>query len=178
MNRRALLRSAAPFVVTVYVGGCSIFTTTTTNGVTTVTLNVAKINQYAQAFASGVATVLGVPGVSVLLGVYLAPFQAIENAVVMDIAAFNAATGGSATLTFDATSVPASINSLIADGKSILTTIQTALPQTAIIGTLMDAVNAVQTIYDLFVALLPSTTVSAALPPMTEAKALAVLGVK
>jgi uncharacterized protein YceK len=174
LNRRTLLSATA----LLGLAGCGIVTTNTTNNVTTVTVNVAKINQYAQAFAAGVATVLGVPGVSALMGQYLAPFTAIENAVVTDIAAFNAATGGAATLTFDASSVPASITSILNDGKNILTTIQTALPQTALIGTLMDAVNAVQTIVLLFEALLPAATVSAPLLPMPEAKALAVLGVK
>ena len=175
MNRRSLLLGATALGM----AGCGIVTTTTTNGVTTITINVAKINQYAQAFASAVATVLGVPGVAVLLGPYLTPFQAIAGAVVQDIAAFNTATNGAAVLTYDSTSIPSAVTSVLNDGKSILSTISQALPQTAIVGTLMSAVNAVQTIVMLFEALLPTVAASRAAipPPMTEAQALAVLGV-
>lgn len=184
MNRRTLLTSAAPVIaLSGLIVGCSVLTETTTNGVTTITINVAKVNQYAEAFASGVATVLGVPGVALMLGVYLAPFQAIAGTIVQDIAAFNTASGGQSVLTFDATSVPAAVNSILADGQKILNTIANALPQTTIVGTLLSAIDAVQTIVLLFEAMLPATVGAtfAAVPrigPMTEVDALAVLGVR
>ena len=175
MNRRTLLL-AIP-VLPVALTGCNLITTTTTNGITTVTIKVGAVNQYAQAFAAGVVTVLGIPGIAPLFGAYLAPFTAIENAVVQDIAAFNAASSGAAVLTFDANSVPASVTSLLNDGRTILTITGNALPQTALTGRLLDVLNAVQTIVMVFEALLPAGLVGAAMPPLSEAQALAVLGV-
>lgn len=178
MNRRTMLAGASVFAL----AGCGIFTSKTdpVTHVTTYTMDVAKIDKYAQAFKSGVATVLSVPGVEALLGVYLVPFKAIEGIVVQDIAAFDTATGGLATVDYNSSSAQAAIDSLLNDGKKILTTIAAALPQTAIVGTLMSAVNAVQTIVLLFEALLPGTVAASrasVTPPMTEAQALAVLGV-
>ena len=110
---------------------------------------------------------------------FLTTVEVAESMALQDLAAFDAATNGQLVLTFDATSVPASITSILDDGRAVLTAIQTALPQTAIIGTVLDAVNAVKTIVMLFEALLPSFgAVAASRAPMSEAQALAVLGVK
>jgi len=171
MNRRTMLLS----IPALAVAGCGIVTTTTTNGVTTVTINVAKIDSYAKAFGAFTSAVAGVPGIAP----FLTTVEVAESMALQDLAAFDAATNGQLVLTFDATSVPASITSILDDGRAVLTAIQTALPQTAIIGTVLDAVNAVKTIVMLFEALLPSFgAVAASRAPMSEAQALAVLGVK
>ena len=179
MNRRTLLTTMIGGGTLGALAGCGIVTSTTVNGVTTVTINVAKIDQYGTALASFTASVAGVPG----LGQYLVPVEAIETVVLQDVAAFDAAAGGQTVLTFDANSIPAAINSILADGKSLLTTIGKALPSSVIVGTVLEAFNAVQTIVLLVEALLPVDTklAAAAAPrplPMTEARALAVLGVR
>jgi hypothetical protein len=177
MNRRTFLASAGiAGGLAGLLAGCGIFTITKTNGVTTVTINVAKIDQYGNALASFTASVADVPGI----GAYLVPVKAIENVVLQDVAAFDAAANGQTVLTFDANSIPASINSILADGKILLTTIGKALPQSAIVGTVLEAFNAVQTIVMVIEALLPVDTklAAAAAPrpfPMTEGRALAVL---
>ena len=171
MNRRALLATTmlAP------LAACGVVTSTTTNGVTTVTINVAKIDSYAKAFGAFTSAVAGVSGIAP----FLTTIEVAESMALQDLAAFDAATNGQLVLTFDATSVPASVTSILDDGRAVLAAIQTALPQSAIVGTVLDAFNAVKTIVMLFEALLPSFgAVAASRVPMSEAQALAVLGVK
>lgn len=160
------------------LSGCSLFTTTTTNGVTTVTINVAALTAYGQAFINGASLIGSLPGIATspvgLIIVGLAPV------VSADLAAFSKAANGALTLSFDSTSIPNAIQSLLKDGQALATDAQAALG--AVAGTALTTAqtyfNAVQTVVALFNAALASAGVAAApLTPMTEAEALATLKV-
>ena len=96
-----------------------------------------------------------------------------------DVAAFDAVTHGSATFTFDETSVPASIKSLLADGRSILTDTQDALGAAAKTGPVATYLAALGTIVSLFEATAGvAGATPGARPTMTEGAALAALKVR
>ena len=182
MLRKEFLRQSA--LASVWgLMGCNVVTTTTTNGTTKVTINVASVDKYGQAFKIGVQTFLGFPGVSTLLGSYLEPFAAIVATVTTDLAAFDNAAAGQVEFDITTSSALTLVTSILAAGQKALALVQTALPQTAIIGTILNWLNAMQTIVELFMALLPGIAgakvrdgVLATVAPMEEKQALAVLG--
>ena len=151
-----------------------IITSTTTNGVTAITVDVAKVAAYAQALQNGARQLAG-------LGIASAGFNAsmllAANVIATDAQAFSDAAGGKLVLTYDGTSIPAGLASIFADGQKILSGGTAALPQTAIIGTVAAIFQAVQTVVGLIETFLP-IALAATPRPMTEAAALAVLGVK
>lgn len=180
MNRRCFLRATSALIPAALLGACGAVTTTTTGGITTVSVNVAKIDAYAQAFQNAGNTILGMPGMAAMLGPYALVASQVTAAVATDIAAFDKAAGGQTTLTFDATSVPASINSVLADGQKLLTTIRAGLPQTAVVGTVATYINALATVVSLFEAMVGTAPAAAIMgaTPMSEDTALTILRVQ
>ena len=174
IHRRALLGASALLPL----AACGIVTTTTTNGVTTITVNVARVDAWAQAGANAATLIADLPGIAATPA--SVAILGIVALVKLDAGAFDKAANGQTVLTFDANSVPASIASLASDARTLLGDARAALPNVA--STAMnDAqtyVNAVQTLVSLFDATVGGVKVGAVPAPMTEAQALAVLGVK
>jgi hypothetical protein len=175
-HRRWVLFAAA---ATAALSGCGAISTTTTGGVTTLTINVAQLNAWGQAFSNGAKLISGLPGI---LGTPagLAIF-AITTAAASDLAAFNVAAGGSVSLKFDRTSIPAAVQSLANDGQTLLTDSVGALGNvaTTAMTTAQTYVSAVQALVSLFQAALGVAPVAAmrGATPMSEAHALATLNV-
>ncbi len=180
ITRRHGLTMTAAAMPAALLAACGAVTTTTTSGITTVTVNVAKVDAYAQAFQNAGNTILGMPGVAGLLGPYATVASNVTAIVTTDIAAFDKAAGGKTVLTFDATSVPASVNSVLADGQKLLTTLRAGLPQTAIVGSLGTYLNALATVVSLFEAMIgaPPAAATRGITPMPEGVALTILGVQ
>ena len=180
MNRRHLLRTTALALVAAPIAACSVFQSTTTNGVTTITVNVAKLDAYGQAFINGGTMLLDLPGISTLPAA--AAVATVLAVLKTDIAAFDTATQGQATLTFDATSVPAAVQSVLADGKTLLTDARSVLgtAEQAAASTAQTYIDAIQTVVSIFSATIGQITAGAraGAVPMTETQALAVLRVK
>ena len=176
MYRRSLL-AGVPLLGA--LAGCSLFTSTTTNGVTTLTMDVARTDTFVQALVSGLSQLAMLPMVPVP---YQASFAAISAMILKDVAAFDAAAGGKITLKFDSASIPKEVDSVVADAQSILTTMAAALPQTALVGTVLQIVSAVKTIVLLLEAMVPplvpasATRAMGSVPVMPEATALTILG--
>jgi hypothetical protein len=177
MNRRAF---CALLAVAPAVAACDAFTTTTTNGVTTITVNVAKLDAYGQAFINGANLLLSLPGVSTLPAAAL--ITAILGVLKTDLATFDASAAGNVTLSFDSTSIPAAIQSVLTDGKTLLTDANSVLgsAEQAVVSTAQTYINAISTVVSLFAAEIGQMTVGAAMgaAPMSEAQALSVLGVR
>ena len=114
-TRRIALLSAASLLA---LAGCSAVTSTTTNGVTTITVNVADIDDWAEAFLNAAGLILALPGIAA--GPTGIAITAVLAVIKADLAAFNAASGGNVTLTFNSTSVPAAIQSVLTDGQTLL----------------------------------------------------------
>jgi hypothetical protein len=177
ISRRAVLIGTSAMIP----AGCGIITTTTTGGVTKISINVAEVDAWAQAFVNAGNLIYGLPGVAGLLGPIGSVVQIVVKMVAADVMAFDKSAGGVTDLTFDATSIPAALNSILADGRKLLATVQGALPQIGAINNVSTYANALATIVSVVEAALGVSPVSmraGAVSPTAEAAALAVLGVK
>jgi hypothetical protein len=172
-TRRIALLSAASLLA---LAGCSAVTSTTTNGVTTITVNVADVDAWGQAFLNASGLILALPGIAALpVG---AAISAVLAVIKTDLAAFDTASGGNVTLTFNATSVPAAIQSVLADGKTLLSDaagVPGAVTAT-VQATASEYVQALETVVSTFAAAIGQITAGAS--PMSLGQALSVLKVK
>jgi hypothetical protein len=176
MNRRAFLATTGLAAV----GALAACATTTSNGTTTLTLDTAKVDSYAQAALSGITLVASLPGITGTP--QAAAVTALAPVVSADLKAFDASTNGALTLTFTAASVPAAVQSVLNDINTVLAAVRTAVTQvgTAQMATAQTYVDALQTIYAVFTAAVGTPVAGVALSskPMTEAQALATLQVR
>ena len=176
IRRRHLLATLPLMSAAAMLGGCAV---STVNGVTTVTLNLNTLESYSIATKNGVATLLSIPLIATALG---SAKIVMINAVVADmaaqVAALNAANKGVATLVFTANSVPAAVAAFEADAKAIMSDVVVVAGSLAgsLASNIVTTVDALQTILALAEAV-AATTASATMPKMTQAQALAVLGV-
>jgi hypothetical protein len=173
LTRRTLV-SAIPGIAA--AGALAACSSTTTNGVTTITLNVAQANSWAQALLNATTLVAGLPGI---VGTPPAlAVMAVEPLISADLTAFNTAANGQIVLTYDRTTPAAAVTSLAADGQKLVSDVQAAIGNVASaqLSVAQEYLAAVKTIVSFFQAAVGS--VAAAAPSgMTEARALAVLKV-
>lgn len=109
ISRRALFRGAAGLAGVAALGACTI---TTTNGVTTVTVNVKTVVSDVNVALGVAKTAMGFVGIpSTVVTVVDAGIATINGA----LSAFQNSAGDSLTLTFNSNSVPDALTSLIAD---------------------------------------------------------------
>lgn len=182
LSRRAALRGTALSVAALaLLTRCGAVTENTTNGVTTITVNTAQINAWGQAFVNASKLVASLPGITgTTTGVAI---LAVGTVVGADLTAFNTAAKGSLSLTFNSTSIPAAVTSILTDGSTLLTDSKAALSDVAATATTtaQTYIDAVETVVSLFQAAVGSVAVGAALgatSKMTEAQALATLKVQ
>jgi hypothetical protein len=120
MKRRALLAASALLPI----AACTISTSGTT---TTVTVNVADIDNYGQVAVSAVGTILSIAAVASAIG---APAVAIINAASAALAAslkdFDKACNGSLTFSLDNASLKSAAQSVAGDMAAVLTDLQSA----------------------------------------------------
>lgn len=120
MNRRNLL-STLPVLA---IAACGV---TTVNGITTATLDTAKINNYAQAFTAVLTTVITAPAIMSLLGPNLVAAEAGLAAVKLAATELATLTGGSLSVSIDTTKVQATVTSLLNSVQTVLTLVQSAI---------------------------------------------------
>ncbi|MDE2342903.1 MAG: hypothetical protein KGL63_05840 [Betaproteobacteria bacterium] len=177
LNRRSLLRASALTFPAIALAACTI---STVNGVTTLTISVAQVVAWGTAFDNVAKTVAGLPGIPAAVS---ASATALAITIASNLAAFHKAAGSNVNLTFDRTSVPAVINSLLADGKTLLADLQGVLTGVAQADAAMvqEYINAISTLVSVFEAALGSVAAKVAIKagtvPMTEGAALLVCGV-
>ncbi|MDE2105622.1 MAG: hypothetical protein KGL39_50815 [Patescibacteria group bacterium] len=127
ITRRAAL-ALFPLSAAGVVAGCGVISTTTTNGVTTVTINVPTAEAYISGVAALASTLIGFPPVGAALG--LAAVQIINTVLAQinsAIPALNQAAGGSVKFTFDTTSAPAFIGALEADVSTVVKSVEAVI---------------------------------------------------
>ncbi|MGG6429384.1 hypothetical protein ACQ5TV_05310 [Acetobacter ghanensis] len=197
LSRRSFLRTSTLLGATALTA-CAV---TTTNGVTTITLDVAKVKAYGQAGLNAAATVSSFLSAFPALAPYAAAISVADTALSGALKAFSDAAGSTLTINYNdaswqtrvssvlsgMTTVAGAINSAIAGSGSILSA--------TVIADAKTADNALVTIISVFEALLGISStrapvrarmtrdmvfVGASNPAtgMTEAQALAILGVK
>lgn len=183
LSRRALGGISTAAILT--AAGLAACTTTTTNGVTTVTINTKTVDSYAQVGISAVATMLSIAAVASVIG---APAIVIINAASTALAgtlkALDTATSGSLTFTYDGTGAKAAFDSVLADVGTVLTDMQESVApieaklSSADASTVATVINAVATAYNLLQSLISSvSSVKApATAPMSEAAMFRAVG--
>lgn len=177
VSRRNLLRSAILVAPAGLLAGCAI---TSANNVTTVTLNLATIDDYATAAENAATLLLGFAPITGALGTAgVATAAALVAAIKTGISALDARYAGQATFSFSTASVPAALSALQADITSLFAGFKTAIDSLggSIPARVINDYNAFQTIAAL-VEVIASLAVKATPLPMTGTQALAVLGVK
>lgn len=182
-SRRNFLRSAGLLACGTALAACTI---TTSGNVTSVTLNVAKVDAYAKAAQNFANTILSVPLVTSALG--SGPVVLINAAVTNIVAAidqFDSAANGAVTVSYDSSSVKTAVNSIISDlqtvlsyGKQAVSGIENTEATADTLSKVNTAISAAETILSLMTALIVSVGSARVAPlPMSEAAALSVLGV-
>ena len=173
LSRRNLLRGSA-LSCGALLAGCAV---STTNGVTTITLNVATVDTYAKAVSLAGSVLLGLSVFTGPLGVAgTAAATVALAAVAKGISAFDVATAGQVSISFTSSSVPASLASVEADCMQFLTYVQEGVTAagTSLPANVKPYIASLETIIPLLVAL--TSTIGAVPTPMTEKQALAVVG--
>jgi hypothetical protein len=181
LSRRGALRASSALAALGLLARCGVVATRTTNGVTTVTINVAKVNAYAQAGSNFAAAILSEPLIATFIAPYAAVITAAQTLIMTDLTAFDAAAGGSVTLTFNAASIPLFISSVLTDMETLLGDVMKALPASAIVGTVeanIEALSALISLFEAMIGVMPAAAKPGAAPPMSETDALKVLKVR
>ncbi len=175
---RSIGRRGVLLLGTAGLAVCGIIGTTKTNGVTMIMINTASVMSWAKAFESAANLITTLPGIAgtptgATIGV-------MATLIAADTAAFAKATGGALMLTFDSTSAPAAITSLLADGEKLLAASQAALGGVAssVMSQAQLYVNALSTIAAIFQAAMGTAPLGASERQMTEADAMTVLHVR
>lgn len=178
LSRRTLVGSSV-LGVPLALAACGMITTTTTGGVTTLTVNLTALTDYVQAAKNGAAILLISPLIAAALGpVKVGLIEAAIANAAAQVAALAKANKGVATLTFTANSAPAAIVAIQGDAATILdagsvmfgsfkSTLGTQIQQT---------VDAFITVVDLMKAA-GASAVAAPKTPMSAKAALSLLGV-
>lgn len=147
----AVALAAAPLM------GCTI----AKNGsVTTLTLNVAKVDAYAKAAENFADTILSLPVVSAALGDKATVIKTLASRIVSAISSFDSAAGGAASVSYDNSSVKAAFASILDDFSQIVSLVKSALSNiestsatSGALSTATTATNFAETILSLLQAL-------------------------
>jgi hypothetical protein len=170
MNRRILLRTAA-LGAPLLAAGCAV---STLNGVTTVTVDVATVNSYAQAVETAGRALLAISYIAGPLGTAgVALAETAIAAVASAVQAVDKLSGGKASFSYASTSVPAAITALAADAAQVLAFVGAAVskaPAGAVTSRVQAVVAALSTVVALIQAFVSS--VATAPLPMTGPEAI------
>jgi len=166
--------------------------TCTTNGpITALTINVAEVNAFAQAAANGAAMVEGDP---LILAAITAAAPGIPQLILLAVnglaaatAAWNVATSGSATVTYDGTTITSAFQTVSADVQQVATQLGAAVAAVPSAGnkvlagttaTIVDVSNAVKTAVSFLQAMVASVGAPlGAAAPMARVQMFATLRV-
>jgi hypothetical protein len=198
LSRRSFLRSS----VLAGAAALTACTVTTTNGVTTITLDVAKVKNYGQAGLNAAATVTSFLSSFPALAPYALAITAAETALSGALSAFSTAAGSTLTISYNDATWKTRVDSILSDLDALAAAIESAVAgsgsalSSSVLSNARMAYNALATLISVFKALLgvadakaPMGTrthltrdmvlVGAPVPAtgMTEAQALKALGV-
>ena len=166
--------------------------TCTTNGpITALTINVAEVNAFAQAATNGAAMVEGDP---LILAAITAAAPGIPQLILLAVnglaaatAAWNVATSGKATVTYDDTTITSAFQTVSADVQQVATQLGAAVAAVPSAGnkvlagttaTIVDVSNAVKTAVSFLQAMVASVGAPlGAAAPMARVQMFATLRV-
>ena len=157
ISRRSFLGNTA-LAAAALTAGCAI----SKNGnVTTATLNVKAVDSYGTAILNFAQAAVVIPFVATAIG---APALVIVNAAIATLkeglTAFDTASGGSATVSFDNTSVATAFDSILASAKTIngyiVATIQATVSDSTVVAEAKSAASAASGIISIIEGLVAS----------------------
>ena len=198
LSRRSFLRSSA-LVGATALTACTV---TTTNGVTTITLDVTTVKNYGQAGLNAAATVTSFLSSFPALAPYALAITAAETALSGALSAFSSAAGSTLTISYNDATWKTRVDSILSDLDTLAAAIESALSgsgavlSSSVLSNARTAYSALATLISVFKALLgvsdakapvgsrmhltrDMVLVGAPVPAtgMTEAQALRALGV-
>jgi hypothetical protein len=156
LSRRSFLRSAA-LVGATALTACTV---TTTNGVTTITLDVTKVKNYGQAGLNAAATVTSFLSSFPALAPYALAITAAETALSGALSAFSSAAGSTLTISYNDTTWKTRVDSILSDLDTLAAAIESALAgsgsvlSSSVLSNARTAYNALATLISVFKALL------------------------
>ncbi|WP_264813095.1 twin-arginine translocation signal domain-containing protein, partial [Acetobacter oeni] len=168
LSRRNFLRNAT---VLAGIAGLAACTATTTNGVTTITLNVTKVKDYGQAGLNAAATVAGFLAAYPALSPYMAAITVADTALSGALTAFSDAAGSTLTITYNNADWKTRVDSILSDLNTVATQIAAAISGGgAVLGTTIQtdaqtALSALKTIISVFEGLIGVSGARAATIP-------------
>jgi hypothetical protein len=183
VSRRHALLSASALAPLAFLAGCGVFSTSTSNGVTTVTVNTAAINTDGSAIIAAATSVLAIPLVSGALGANMVAAMAALAAAKTALASIAATTNGSASASINVTSVQAFVTNLLTGVGQITTLTGQALSSVGatvvqsdltVAQNYLASINTLVAFVQIAASLATPATASAIKggPMMTEAEAL------
>lgn len=199
LSRRGFLRSSA-LMGAMALTACTV---TTTHGVTTITLDVARVKNYGQAGLNAAATVTSFLSAFPVLAPYALAITVAEKALSGALSAFSSAAGSTLSISYNDATWKTRVDSILSDLDTLSAAIESAIAgsgaalSSSVLSNAKTAYGALVTLISVFKALLgvsdakaPAVSrmrvtrdmvlVGAPVPAtgMTEARALAVLGVR
>lgn len=184
ISRRGVIRSGGLACLGSVLTACTV---TTKGAVTSLTLDVGKVEAYAQAGYNFAQMVLAVPNVAQALG---APAVAVVEVCAKNVLAaldvLKKEAHGSLTVSYNSASVKQAFQSILADFQTVITAATTLLHAQVkgdlspmVQSRLALGVTAAETIVSLMQAMVSmSSGAEERVPRMSESAALAVLGVR
>ena len=168
-SRRAFLRASCILASGFPLAACS---TTTTGHVTTITLNVAEVEDYGTAILSFATTALTIPFVATAMGPASVTLAGTVIAGLKSaLESFRTAAGTSTSVTYDDSSVKAAFDSLLSDVTQIDTLVIQTITGTSVTATgsvvsdARTAAGAAATLIALLRAMVDSATAMMRPPP-------------
>ncbi|MBO1326843.1 hypothetical protein K2X14_17255, partial [Acetobacter sp. TBRC 12305] len=157
LSRRNFMRSSALGLSAAVLAACTV---ATTNGVTTITLDVAKVKNYGQAGLNAAATVTSYLSSFPAMAPYALAITAAETALSGALGAFSTAAGSTLTISYDDATWKTRVDSILTDLDTLAAAIENAIAgagsilSASVIADAKTAYNALATVISVFKALL------------------------
>jgi len=182
LSRRSILRGVPVLAGAAVLGACTV---TTSGSTTTITLNVAKIEAYAQAGLNAAATVTSLLGAVPAAASYVALIATAETALSAALTTLSTAAGSTVTISYDDTDWKTRVDSVLSAIETVGTAIANAITaagsglSSTVQTDATTALSALKTVISVFDALLVTSTGArpVGVTSMSEAQALRTLGV-
>lgn len=178
LSRRAALQAILPLAaLSASLAACGVFSSSTTNGVTTVTVDTARLNTDGQAIVTMATTILSDPLIASALGTNVMVAQDLLAAASATMLKIAAVTNGKASTSIDVSSVQAFVTTFLADINQIVSLVMAVMPGVisgVVVNKVQTYLTAISTLVPLVQLAVALATPAAIVPgKMTEAQAVA-----
>lgn len=166
------------------VGVLAACKSTTVNGVTTVEINVAKINAYGQAGINAVKTIMGFAPIAAAVPPAISTAVNVAEGILSSaLSAFDTSSKGLLVVSYNDANWKSRIDSVLADMQTVSDDLRAAVSSvtgkvsSSVLNDAATALNALDTVISFFEAMIGYLGDTKRVPIMTEEQALAILKV-